>query len=276
MSRTVARIINGFADVVTLPMSKRQKDRTRARVSEFLMKDNVRTVSTVHGKLKFYALRGAAVASAIDRFHQDEPETFFWIDEYVQPGDTMWDIGANIGLYSLYAAQKPDVTVYAFEPSGLNFSLLVEHVMLNHADKRIYPFCMALSDTTKIDHLHMGDFSTGHASNAFGVAQNQFEEFAPAFSQAVPGITVDGFCKLFGCVAPDHIKLDVDGIESLILAGATKTLKKVKTITIEVEGQNAELAEEMIEKPLFKAGFKEKTVHREKGSCRNRLYIKGI
>ena len=52
-----------------------------------------------------------------------------------------------------------------------------------------------------------------------------------------------------------------------------KTLTKVKTIVVEVEGDNEAESTEMVEGPLKKAGFVEEASHREKGKGRNRLYL---
>lgn len=269
----MANILGGVINMATSPMSPRQRNKTISRLAQRLQSQDIKEIETDRGKLKFFAFRGAGVVSAVERFHEDEPETLEWIDTYIQTGDTLWDIGANIGLYSLYAAQKPYVNILAFEPSGLNFSLLVEHIALNKKSDQIFPLCIALSNETKIDQLHMGIMEAGHASNAIGTAETQFKSFNPVFSQAIPAITADSFCKVFGEQAPDHIKLDVDGIEPLILAGMEKTLTKVKTIVVEVEGDNEAESTEMVEGPLKKAGFVEEPSHREKGKGRNRLYL---
>ncbi|MBU0799985.1 MAG: FkbM family methyltransferase [Alphaproteobacteria bacterium] len=272
MSRTVARIIDGFIDVATLPLNRRQREKTTARVAESLDRRSLRTVETTRGALSFYALRGAGTASAVARFHEDEPETLGWIDQYVKPGDTLWDIGGNIGMYALYAGLQDSVKVLTFEPSALNFALLVEHVALNGQGDRVHPLCLALGRETKLDRLHMGELTVGHAMNALGVAESQFNKFKPAFSQAIPALRGDDLCRIFGIAPPTHIKLDVDGIEEHILAGLEHTLPQVKTIVVEVEGNNATAAA-AIENPLFAAGFAEEPSHRSRGSQRNRLYI---
>ncbi len=273
MSRTVAGVINGFIDLATLPLNRRQRNKTIARISQNIEHRGVRDVITTKGNIRFYSLRGSGTASAIERFHDDEPETLEWIDTHIKQQDTFWDIGANIGLYSLYAALTKDVTVYAFEPSALNFGLLVEHIELNRMGDSIKPLCMALGKETRLDALHIGEFATGHASNALGQPETQFKAFDPVFSQAIPAFTTDEFCKIFKVSPPDHIKLDVDGIEDDILAGMKKSLPHVKTIVIEVEGRNTDNVASGIEKPLHKAGFEEDERHRSKGSERNRLYI---
>jgi len=76
-----------------------------------------------------------AVPNSISRFRIDtfatkEPETLSWIDTF-ERNAVFWDIGANIGLYSCYAAKSTDCKVYAFEPSIFNLELLGRNISLN-------------------------------------------------------------------------------------------------------------------------------------------------
>jgi FkbM family methyltransferase len=275
MSKTVANVIHGLIGLATLPLNERQRDKTMARVAEDVTRGSRRIVNTTRGPLSFYSMRGHGTISAVRNFHNEEPETLEWIDTYIKPGQVLWDIGANIGLYSLYAALNPQVQVYAFEPSALNFGLLVEHIHLNNLDRNINPLCLALGNETKIGHLMMNDFSTGHAGNALDRAETQFQSFRPVFQQAIPALRADDFRKIFNTPAPDHIKLDVDGIEDFILAGAPETLRTVQTLIIEIEGRNVENVRDGIETPLFAAGLKEDESFRARGSKRNRLFVRG-
>ncbi len=257
---------------MTLPLSKRQARRTIARVIDGLGQDSLSEIKTKHGNIKFNELTGAYVVSIVERFHTDEPETINFIDA-VKEGEILWDIGANIGVYSLYAALKPGVDILAFEPSGFNFGLLVEHIALNQQDSKIKPFCIALGQRTEMGALNMSNIEQGHAGNALGEARNQFDEYKPCFTQAIPAYSIDDFIEQFQLQPPDHIKLDVDGIEPEILKGAEKTLPQIKSILIEVEGKNAENVETLIEAPLIKAGFREDLDIRNSGSGKNRLYL---
>lgn len=51
---------------------------------------------------------------------QFEPETLRWIDSVLKPGEVVWDIGANVGLYTSYFGKVEGAMVYAFEPSAVN------------------------------------------------------------------------------------------------------------------------------------------------------------
>lgn len=271
MSKSVSKILYGAVNCAMVPLSSRQKAKTRARVADMLYGCGDTVVNTNHGEISFFAGRGAVIASAVARFHEDEPETLFYIDTIVGEGDIFWDIGANVGLYTLYAAKR-GATVYAFEPSVFNFALLVDHLRLNDLSKQVKPLCMAFSDTDGLADLQMAEVSAGHASNSIGAASNQFGEFKPAFQQTVIAMRADNFAKQFNAM-PDHIKLDVDGLEPLILKGAPEILGKIKSLLIEIEGGNE--ANDAMIKMITDAGLREDETFRARSSHgRNRLFVR--
>jgi FkbM family methyltransferase len=271
MSRSIARIITGVVHTLTLPLNLRQRKRVTARVIEHLMQGDLATIVTPRGTLKFNQLRSGFTASAVQRFHTDEPETLAWIDTFA-PAAVLWDIGASLGLYSLYAALSPRVKVMAFEPSGFNFGLLIEHIAINEMGDRVHPFCVALGNTNSLGQLFMSYASPGHGGNSLNRAENQFRAFTPAFTQAVLAFSVDHFRDTYGLPPPDHIKLDVDGIEAEIIQGARRTLSSVTSVLIEVEGRSGAAGAASIEATLHAAGLVEDPAIRTQGSCRNRLF----
>lgn len=271
MSRAIAKFVTGVVQSLTFPLSPRQRRRVTARVIENLMQHDLASVSTPRGTLKFNQLRSAFTASAVTRFHTDEPETLAWIDSFA-PGAVLWDIGSSLGLYSLYAALDPSLQVVAFEPSGFNFGCLIEHIALNGMGERVRAFCIALGDTNSIGDLFMSHASPGHGGNSLNRAENQFQAFTPVFRQAVLAYSVDHFRATYALPAPDHIKLDVDGIELEIIRGAVQTLPSVTSIMIEVEGRSGAHGATAIEAAMRAAGLTEDRAIRSRGSCRNRLY----
>ena len=78
-----------------------------------------------------------------------EKDTIAWIDS-MQPGETFIDIGANMGIYTIYAAKR-GLKVIAFEPEAQNYALLCRSIMINELDVQAY--CVALSDEWKADSL---------------------------------------------------------------------------------------------------------------------------
>ena len=271
MSRSIARALNAIIDTVTAPLSRRRRAMTIARLMERLDARSVVVIQTARGPLQVLPHRGPHLAAAALDFDNEEPETLAWIDT-IEDGETLWDIGAATGLLSMYAALKPGVRVYAFEPKATSFGVLIEHLALNALGERIFPLCLAFSDETGLTRLSITAMAAGSGGNSVAGQPNQFGEFHSVFSQGAPAYRIDDFRSTFALPAPDHLKIDVDGVEGAILRGAPETLRQVKSVIIEVEGQNAEQAAVRIEAPLFAAGLVEDVAVRTSGSKRNRLY----
>jgi len=271
MSRTIARLVTGVVRTLVAPLSARQQRRVLARVVQRLERLDLAEVVSARGTLHFHQLRGSFLASAVARFHTDEPETLAWIDGF-SPGETLWDVGANIGVYSLYAALDPHISVFAFEPSGFNFGTLVDHIALNGMGERVKPLCVALGAGRGLPSLYMRHMDAGHGSNALGASQNTAGAFEPVFAQTVPAFSIDDFRDVFALPAPDHLKIDVDGIECDIIRGAVRTLPEVRSVLMEVEGTTGMANAEEMTRRLAEAGLHEVVEVRDQGSRRNRLY----
>lgn len=249
MSKRVARAIAGMADLLTLPLNSNRRMETRAQAAEYLAA--VIPVETRHGQIKFFTntQRGSHYPWF---FHTDEPETLAWIDGF-EPGACLWDIGANIGTFSLYAALKKDTRILGFEPSASSYAVFTKNIEINAMDDRIRAYCIAFSQKTGLDLLNMASTEAGHSMHGFGTDLNAFEEIIETkFRQAVPGYSMDDFLATFNPEPPTHIKLDVDGIEADILRGAGKVLgmPQLKSVLIEVmddvtSPRNAEIIEVM-------------------------------
>ncbi|MBW8744489.1 MAG: FkbM family methyltransferase [Sphingomonas sp.] len=194
-----------------------------------------------NGHLILYAEHGAAWR--YDTLLQKEPETIEWIDTF-QPGETLWDIGANVGIYSVYAGVK-GVRCFAFEPHFANYHQFCFTVAINGLQDVVTPLCLAFSDRKSIAELNLASLEVGTSMSNFGAALDfRGQPFQPAFRQGMIGYDIDSFIDDFGAEVPDHIKIDVDGIELAIVAGAERTLAnpKVKSVSIElIESDNAQV-----------------------------------
>jgi len=271
MGRTTARMIDAFARAITAGETPVKRAMTYARVVSRFEKAVAQVIETRRGQLKVLALRGHQQAAAALGFADEEPETLAWMDGF-ETGVTLWDIGAATGLLSMYAALSPTVRVLAFEPSATSHGVMVEHLALNGLGERIWPLCLAFGERTELEVVTHSSLSPGSGGNAVGGAANQFGESGGIFGQMTPVYRIDDFRRIFGLPPPDHIKLDVDGLEGAILRGATETLPLVRSVLVEVEGLNAEHAAERIEPPLAAAGLAEDLSARGAGSGRNRIY----
>ncbi len=176
------------------------------------------------GRTAFHQSRG---------FLAGEPETVAWIDGFA-PGSVFWDCGANIGGYSLYAALGP-VSVVAFEPSAVNYGLLVRNVEENRLDDKITALGVALSDRTRIDQFFMQYTDAGAAENALGRSEWWGGTFSPKFRQSVIAYSIDDFIERFAPPFPNYVKIDVDGHEDAVLGGASRTLRDPRLTSLLVE-----------------------------------------
>ena len=101
-------------------------------------------------------------------FSSKEPEMLEWIDEYGGEG-TFYDIGANIGIYSLYYAKSKTGSVYSFEPSVFNLRQLAKNISINTMSDRITILSNPLSNITGVATFMNGNIDEGGALSAFGV-----------------------------------------------------------------------------------------------------------
>ena len=105
------------------------------------------------GKMKFY-IPNRLIDWRIKSFYTKEPETLEWIDSF-EEGSCFWDIGANIGLYSIYSASKINkIKVFSIEPSTSNLRVLSRNISINSFQDRISVLPFALSDKKIFIFLH--------------------------------------------------------------------------------------------------------------------------
>jgi FkbM family methyltransferase len=185
--------------------------------------DGSLTFRTGHGRLLW---RAATLLS-------EEPMIIEWINQF-SGNDCFYDVGANVGTYSLYAARR-GISTYAFEPEDLNVSLLYENIFLNQLQDRCMPIDIALGDSTNIDLFYLQDISKGSAIHGIGRKSNQNR--GPAgFKLKKLVMSMDDFIEIFKTPRPTRLKIDVDGNELLVLKGALKTIAgSVRDVYIELD-----------------------------------------
>jgi FkbM family methyltransferase len=186
---------------------------------------------------------------------EKEPETIEWIDTF-EPGDVFWDIGANIGIYSVYAAKRGIKTV-AFEPHFANYHQLCISTCLNQLEDRVTPICVAFSESRAIDAIHLASVDVGTSMSSFGNAVDfRGRPYKARFKQGMIGYDIDGFIRDFSLEVPTHIKIDVDGLELSIVKGALETLRNPKLKSVSIELIDSDLAQvTSVKKILTEAGL---------------------
>lgn len=136
-----------------------------------------------------------------------------WQEVSLKTGDVVLDCGANMGVFSVYAAAK-GCTVYAFEPTPGLHPILTQHAKLNQGQIMLESY--AVSNQTGATVFHLDPYSCG-GSSLLVRSTNTVE-------LEVQQLTVDEFVQQRKLKRVDFIKADIEGAERLMLEGAHRTL----------------------------------------------------
>ncbi len=190
----------------------------------------------------------------ISTFATKEPETLEWIDA-IPEGSVLWDVGANIGLYTIYAAKARNCRVYAFEPSVFNLELLARNIFSNALQGQVTIVPIALSDKVGSSMFKMSNTDWGGALSTFGESFDQNGNVMnEVFEYQTIGVSMNDAVRLLEIPVPKFIKIDVDGIEHFILRGGANVLNKVESVLVEINDDFAAQAEQT-EQHLKNAGL---------------------
>jgi len=163
----------------------------------------------------------------------EEEEIIKWIDSF-NKDDIFYDIGANVGSYSLYAAKTKDIRVYAFEPEINNVQLLYSNIYKNKLNSQCIPLPVACDKVTNIKPFYIREFTKGGAINSIGRKSIFLENDKDMFIQDTLCMRVDDAVKLLNIPLPTKVKIDVDTNELNVIEGMDKTLDQIKEIYIEL------------------------------------------
>ena len=161
--------------------------------------------------------------------YSKEPETIAWIDGFSEIKGVFWDIGANIGLYSLYCASNyPDMVIHSFEPHKANFLRLWQNI-LNNDYINITAYYAVFGREHKTACFDGGNPAIGSSGGQAG-----------ASGYPISMITGDWLAKRSDAV-PNYIKIDTDGNEYDIIKGMGAILSDDRLRSVLVEVNNHEL-----------------------------------
>ena len=205
--------------------------------------------SMLHGEVSLDILRVNTITNwRAATFSSKEPETLEWIDSF----ESNWsfiDVGANIGLYSMYYLSVHKGQAFCVEPSVNNLQQLVLNLSLNDMSDRATIIAVALGAERSFANLKAATIQPGSAETSAGPLNHEAE-----ISYRIPSWTLD---EITDTVASDFaLKIDVDGLEAEILRGARKLLRSqgCKTVLVENDlGFSSRRIE--IENLLASAGF---------------------
>lgn len=233
-------VFNRISDVaVTLLGLNRPTRWSRA----FLSRTNCVKNVTVNGTAINFDANHELHLLRAEWLDKKEPETLEWINSFSE-GEVFYDVGANVGVFSLYAALHRHCDVFAFEPESKNYACLNKNIFLNLLGGKVKALNIGLHDATKIEFLQLHDLASGAALHSLGEAIDwRGNRFEARFEQAVLAFRLDELVEQFRLPQPIHMKIDVDGNELKVICGAARTLSdpQFKSLQIELKEGDGEL-----------------------------------
>lgn len=214
------------------------------------------TRTTVRGISIRVAVDHWRVLRRVQTYSIKEPDTLDWLDQF-KPDSCYFDIGANIGQYSLYPAKKYGVAVrvFAFEPQSNNYHVLNKNIYINDLADNIAAYCVAVSGKTEFSKLYIPKYIPGGNRSQFGQEDIRNMRVPTSHTQGMFGVTLDDLCGQWGFPYPNYMKIDVDGIEIPILKGAEKVLRNPQLVSVIIELGTAEEQQEAVHL-MAAAGFR--------------------
>jgi FkbM family methyltransferase len=160
--------------------------------------------------------------------------------KYAEGAHSVWDIGANCGVFSVAAAHvfATGGEILSVEADPFLAALLQKSANeRENADKKIHVVCAAVSDQQGLSRFLVA--KRGRSSSSLEQTGHRSQAGGTRYVQYVPTLTLDGLLTSF--VKPDLIKIDVEGAEVLVLKGAQEILETVRpSLYVEVgDEQNA-------------------------------------
>jgi FkbM family methyltransferase len=186
----------------------------------------------------------SALTRAISRV---EPQVEDALLSLLGPGDVFYDVGANIGWYSLLAARAvgPTGRVVAFEPTAANTALLEANITGNRLANAT-TIAAAVTDENGWATFLYGGSLEGRLSKDDCEAQAQRRALRkrPKRSSIVPVLALDSWIAATGMAPPSVLKIDVEGAEAGVLRGMAETLRSARpALVIELHNTGNEVAD---------------------------------
>ena len=169
-------------------------------------------------------------------------EEFNLIENYLKNNMVFFDVGSNMGFYTLWASRFLNISgsIHSFEPDENNFNRLYENLKINNIQKFVTINQVAISDINGILQFSIGLDGENH------ILSNANDAFTK-----VDSLSLDFYCKSNNVNCIDYLKVDVEGFELMVIKGAKNLIeqKRIKIIQLEINktlGNSNTSSEELI------------------------------
>lgn len=226
------------------------------------------------GQTEFYAKRKlTGVTGSIYTGLQDFEEMAFVL-HFLREDDQFFDVGANVGIYSVLAAGVRRCRTLAFEPNLATYAILQKNMLLNRANALVQCENKGVGRKPDTPGFTLHGDTTNHVVSST-------EERTPCTE--VPVVPLDHFADQW---QPSLIKIDMEGLETEVVHGALAILgqKNLKAILIELNGSGGRYGfdEEALHRNFLSLGFvpycylpfERKLVRQDNYGSFNTLYIR--
>lgn len=159
-----------------------------------------------------------------------EKDNFIFLNQRIKPGSTCIDVGAHIGLYTVYMASLSKGNVFSFEPTPESFTILKKVVAINHCENSVTLLPLAVDQKTGKGFFYLNS-STISGTDATRIAEANsliYVDFGKSsFKEKieVDTVSIDDFTEK-NKLEINFIKIDAEGAELNVLRGAGRTILK--------------------------------------------------
>ena len=216
------------------------------------------TVQTPCGPLSFVVFGRNAGYRGLSLLTK-QPGTIEWINSF-RPNSVFWDVGANVGAYSLYAALRADTQVVAFEPAAVNHFLLSANCEINRLDGRVDCLLVGLGSRKALAHLEVSQFAAARSFSFHGKRDQPYSGRQAAFV-----MSMDQLIDEYQLPCPNYVKIDVPGMTDAIIDGGMQTLQRPELRELHIELSDRSRNGQRIMQILEQCGFTAASRH-EHGS----------
>jgi FkbM family methyltransferase len=191
----------------------------------------------IHKKIITFFIPNYLTEFRVDNILKIEEKTIDWIDNFKE-NKIFWDIGSNIGLYSIYAATKhKNINIFSFEPSTSNLRVLSRNIFINGYEKKIkiLPNPIIHNNKNLFTNFYESSFVEGGALHSTDKNIDfRGKKIKNTMLYQTFGISLNQLCNEKILKIPQYLKIDVDGTEHLILNNIEKIIKNIISINIEI------------------------------------------